>query len=351
VGDISKILEGRHFARYQALLQSDLEAFKKDLEEHAGGYVMSRYKMTLQGIVGPVYDLSAAFEKLAVALGRSVFKDAAKVFGDLADSVQKLAETDPSRLSWMVKVGLGLAALVPAGIALGAIVSAIKGLAAAFMLLVGAIAAIVGAPVWAVIAVIAAIGAAVAAAYVYWDKIKEWAAWLGQLALAFGQFNIDLVTRVGEALKSASVAFYEAGVEMMDRLWEGLKARAQSIVDWIKGLGASIKDAITGAGSWFGGGAAAPGGASATPPGRASGGSVTGGSAYIVGERGPELFVPGRSGTIVPGVGRQIVMSPSFHFTGQQNAAEIEERVRRVLREEVRQLFRGIQSDTGVVFA
>jgi phage-related minor tail protein len=33
---------------------------------------------------------------------------------------------------------------------------------------------------------------------------------------------------------------------------------------------------------------------------RANGGPVTGGSTYLVGERGPELFVPGRSGTIVP---------------------------------------------------
>ena len=35
-------------------------------------------------------------------------------------------------------------------------------------------------------------------------------------------------------------------------------------------------------------------------PGRASGGPVSAGSPYIVGERGPELFVPGRSGGIVP---------------------------------------------------
>ena len=34
--------------------------------------------------------------------------------------------------------------------------------------------------------------------------------------------------------------------------------------------------------------------------GRANGGSVAGGQMYMVGERGPELFVPGRSGTIVP---------------------------------------------------
>lgn len=35
-------------------------------------------------------------------------------------------------------------------------------------------------------------------------------------------------------------------------------------------------------------------------PGRAVGGPVSSGSPYIVGERGPELFVPGNSGTIVP---------------------------------------------------
>ena len=33
---------------------------------------------------------------------------------------------------------------------------------------------------------------------------------------------------------------------------------------------------------------------------RAAGGPVTGGMPYIVGERGPELFMPGRSGTIIP---------------------------------------------------
>jgi hypothetical protein len=35
-------------------------------------------------------------------------------------------------------------------------------------------------------------------------------------------------------------------------------------------------------------------------PGRAAGGPVSAGSPYIVGEKGPELFVPGRSGGIVP---------------------------------------------------
>jgi phage-related protein len=37
--------------------------------------------------------------------------------------------------------------------------------------------------------------------------------------------------------------------------------------------------------------------------GRANGGPVTGGTSYVVGERGPELFVPNTSGTIIPNGG------------------------------------------------
>ena len=38
-------------------------------------------------------------------------------------------------------------------------------------------------------------------------------------------------------------------------------------------------------------------------PGRATGGPVTGGQAYVVGERGPELFVPTAAGRITPAGG------------------------------------------------
>lgn len=53
----------------------------------------------------------------------------------------------------------------------------------------------------------------------------------------------------------------------------------------------------------FGGSQFIPGSSSFVgpmPPGRASGGSVSSRSPYLVGERGPELFVPSGSGTIIP---------------------------------------------------
>jgi hypothetical protein len=62
--------------------------------------------------------------------------------------------------------------------------------------------------------------------------------------------------------------------------------KAVNAIKTVASIGASIGGAIGGA-LGFGGN-------------RAMGGPVSSGTAYVVGERGPELFVPGKSGTIVP---------------------------------------------------
>jgi len=57
-------------------------------------------------------------------------------------------------------------------------------------------------------------------------------------------------------------------------------------------------------------------------PGRAAGGPVTGGSPYIVGERGPELFVPRQSGSIIPnGAGNNIALNLTITSIDPQTAA------------------------------
>jgi tape measure domain-containing protein len=57
--------------------------------------------------------------------------------------------------------------------------------------------------------------------------------------------------------------------------------------------------------------------------GRATGGPVSGNTPYIVGERGPELFVPGSSGTIVPnhelGGGGDVSVVQNFYLDGGGN--------------------------------
>jgi hypothetical protein len=62
-------------------------------------------------------------------------------------------------------------------------------------------------------------------------------------------------------------------------------------------------------------------------PGRAHGGGVTAGRSYMVGERGPELFVPSTTGRIEPlgrGVsGRDIRISVSMQGNGQRDRARM----------------------------
>lgn len=62
------------------------------------------------------------------------------------------------------------------------------------------------------------------------------------------------------------------------------------------------------------------------PPGRAMGGPVTGGRPYMVGEKGPELFVPERSGTIVPNnsMGGVVVNQTINVTTGVQQTVRTE---------------------------
>jgi tape measure domain-containing protein len=83
--------------------------------------------------------------------------------------------------------------------------------------------------------------------------------------------------------------------------WDLLKERLVEVYEWftkvldvVRDIGAEIKE--------FGGGVArkAFSGLTNLLPGRAAGGPVMSGSPYMVGEKGPEMFVPKTSGTIIP---------------------------------------------------
>jgi phage-related minor tail protein len=89
---------------------------------------------------------------------------------------------------------------------------------------------------------------------------------------------------------------------------------------------------------------------------RATGGPVSRGTSYLVGERGPELITAGRSGYVnragsFPAGG--INVSPVFNmtFNGRTDAEDVVQQIRRVLRDEVRETFRGVYADAGLRFA
>ncbi len=102
----------------------------------------------------------------------------------------------------------------------------------------------------------------------------------------------------------------------------------QSIIGAIGGTSGGVGGLLSGLGSLLG------------LPGRASGGLVTAGRPYIVGERGPELFVPQSAGRVQAGGGAGTIISVTINMNGdsranprasQQSANQVASAVRRAL--------------------
>jgi len=101
------------------------------------------------------------------------------------------------------------------------------------------------------------------------------------LVEAFG-FVVQFGASMMEALKGQAEALATPLITIFDTL-KKIAEFPSNMLDF-KGVGDKIKGF----------------GAGLVPDFRADGGPVSGGSPYIVGEKGPELFVPGQSGSIVP---------------------------------------------------
>jgi len=92
--------------------------------------------------------------------------------------------------------------------------------------------------------------------------------------------------------------------------FEDLKRTALRALDEI--AASALQGGLAQLGGIFGGGVGGLVGGLLGLPGRATGGNVSPGSAYLVGERGPELFVPTSSGRVetgMPGGARDVRVS------------------------------------------
>jgi tape measure domain-containing protein len=140
------------------------------------------------------------------------------------------------------------------------------------------------------------------------DKITEAGRAMGEFLA--GQIKVtettDQYKQLWEGMSSAVANTFssalDAAVDGTKNLGEALQSLAVDLLKTISKM--LIMYAIAEALGALGGGSSNPQGVfSFLARGfgfRANGGPVTGGSPYIVGERGPELFVPKGSGTIVP---------------------------------------------------
>lgn len=325
----------------------------------------------LGGSVGKIWGAARASIALQTALG-------AMAGGQALTGFQKLA------------TGLrGAAFAVPGVSALASGIGAI-----------GAALATISAPVWATFA---AIAAAVAAAglliYRYWDRITATLSGVGQaigeiLAPALETIRpvLDWFAPLGDAIAAgwdrakaaiSGVAEWigslfsretlnddqkeqarQAGYDFIMAIWNGMKQVAADLVAWVQGLGARlvapIKDAVDTIKSYmpsFGGAE----GVSGDPMGagvdgaRAKGGPISRGSTYLVGEEGPELITPSRSGYVNPagstGGGATLNLGGiNIHAAPGMSPQEVAQAVRREIESATREFFRGVYADTGMRF-
>jgi TP901 family phage tail tape measure protein len=201
---------------------------------------------------------------------------------------------------------------------------------------------------------------------------EKWQAWGTSAGSAVGnviRWFAELPGRIAASLGS----LYDIGRQFMQSFFDGLISIGNDILNWASGIASSISSALS-----FTGRTPAPAvnprgrgaGAGLTPDPndpygvgpiedltkRATGGPISRGASYLVGERGPELITAGRSGYVnrtgsLPAGG--ITVAPVFNmsFNGRTDAEDVVQQIRRVLRDEVRETFRGVYADAGLRFA
>lgn len=85
---------------------------------------------------------------------------------------------------------------------------------------------------------------------------------------------------------------------------------------------------------------------------KAMGGPVSGGKPYIVGERGPELFVPGTSGGIVPNnrlaMGGGVTVAPVYNIDARGATADLQAALPAILSENNRRIFDELDRRYGI---
>lgn len=199
----------------------------------------------LKGFNGELEKLKGAFETLQIAIADSGLLSAVTAFvTKLAEWTQALSETSPEILQWGVIVAGLAAAIGPVVLVLGTLATAI---------------AAVGIPVAAAIAGIAALTAAVIA---FWPEITNlatqittflsgaWAsfsaAWDGMVAKvhAVKDSIVEFAASIPGIFQNLAAQMVEIGGQIIQGLWDGLKAKFTAVKEWLTGSMSSMVESV-----------------------------------------------------------------------------------------------------------
>lgn len=252
-------------------------------------------------------------EILKVKLGNMQEAIGEKLLPILTELLTKIEPIISKIMEWMDRhqkltevIIVGVAALGALLAILGPILLALPALAAAIGMVGTALAFLAANPIVLIIAAIVALIAVIVLMITHWQKTKE-------IAMEVWAKIKDVVNGAMETIKN----YLGAGMEYIQTFWKetwtavkdyvlgiwqdivnGISGFVNSIMDKINSVRnaissvtSSVSSAMSSASSRIGG---VFGGA------RAAGGPVMSGVPYLVGEQGPELFVPGSSGAVLP---------------------------------------------------
>ncbi len=260
----------------------------------------SMRQTTEGGITGASFALGQLGETIGVALVPA-FTKVIEAITPVIEKFSEWAEANPELLSKIILVSAGIAGVVAVLGALGIAILAFNPIA---VILVGAIVGI--------------------------------GLIIHSVSNALSQFGLTW-SNIWEGIKTVAVTYVDLTLEAIERIITAVK-RALDALSQLPGVKTAIsitKSAFSKIGSFF------------TPEARAKGGPVMAGSPYIVGEVGPELFVPSSSGTIVPNNALQPAMaaggSPVYitisgnSFMGERDMAEkVGDQLIRIIKQNVR---------------
>ena len=333
----------------------------KLLEEQAPGAVKRHETANLEGLSGSLLKLTSAWKLFGAALFTTggVAESLTNTFTGIANALHSLSSASPAVLKFIGTAATALAASAALGFAFEILKIATAGLRLAFVALTG--------PIGLVVAGLGAI------AYFNWEGIKTRASTFADGFSKGFWDNLkvpDETVRSWERFKAAFDGV--SGLKLDFSGWHefgkeigGISAILVSDLIWALGqvlelfnksvaaanaLGTAIRGIQMP--SLFGGGAAAPAGGGVAGA-RAAGGPVIGGRPYLIGEAGPELFVPRSSGGIVPNHklgagGGSVTINAPITISSSTNVEDLKRTLERHLERWASEAFRTVQADTGL---
>lgn len=290
----------------------------------------------------------------------------------------------------------GFAKFIDGAKALARVVPGLRLVGPAVSAIAGALGAIT-APVAAGIAAVAAAGVLI---WRYWDRISSVFAGVGRAlaeqlapALELARPVLDWLAPIGDLIAkgwekagAALRAFGEwigsffgrevlndqqkqewekAGHDAATAMIEAIKSVFSGLLDWVGGIatqiGSRLKSGFTSgigyirdkaAGAWnYATGDSAP----AIDGARAKGGPVWPGGAFLVGEQGPEIITPTRSGYVhptgsQPGGGATFSQTVNVAIHGVGDMVDVVRQVKNAIRDETELMFHAAYADVGFSF-